>query len=49
MSSYVIDIKSETPFVPKGEDIFTTISSKIFKEITFYLQPVNILTDLGLI
>lgn len=38
MSSYVIDVKNEEkPFISKGEDIFTTISSKIFKEISFYM------------
>ncbi|CAD8086217.1 unnamed protein product [Paramecium sonneborni] len=50
MSSYVIDVKNEEqPTISKGEDIFTTISSKIFKEISFYMQPITILTDLGLI
>ncbi|CAD8180222.1 unnamed protein product [Paramecium octaurelia] len=50
MSSYVIDVKNEEePYFSKGEDIFTTISSKIFKEITFYLEPITIFTDLGLI
>ncbi|CAD8084647.1 unnamed protein product [Paramecium sonneborni] len=50
MSSFVIDVKNqEQPFNSKGEDIFTTISSKIFKEISFYMQPITILTDLGLI
>ncbi|CAK56767.1 unnamed protein product (macronuclear) [Paramecium tetraurelia] len=50
MSSYVVDVKNEEePFKPKGEDIFTTISSKIFKEISFYMQPITVFTDLGLI
>ncbi|CAD8071708.1 unnamed protein product [Paramecium primaurelia] len=50
MSSYVIDVKNEDyPFLSKAEDIFTTISSKIFKEITFYMQPITVFTDLGLI
>ena len=50
MSSYVIDVKNEeTPFISKGEDFFTTISSKIFKEISFYMQPSTMYTDLGLI
>ncbi|CAD8177416.1 unnamed protein product [Paramecium pentaurelia] len=50
MSSYVIDVKNEEqPFISKGEDIFTTISSKIFKEISFYMQPITVFTDLGLI
>ncbi|CAD8108683.1 unnamed protein product [Paramecium primaurelia] len=50
MSSYVIDVNNEDhPFLTKGEDIFTTISSKIFKEISFYMQPITVFTDLGLI
>ncbi|CAD8172387.1 unnamed protein product [Paramecium octaurelia] len=50
MSSYVIDVKNEEePFMSKGEDIFTTISSKIFKEISFYMQPITVFTDLGLV
>ncbi|CAK80907.1 unnamed protein product (macronuclear) [Paramecium tetraurelia] len=50
MSSYVIDVKNEEqPYLQRGEDIFTTISSKIFKEITFYMEPITIFTDLGLI
>ncbi|CAD8172219.1 unnamed protein product [Paramecium pentaurelia] len=44
MSSYVIDVKNEDyPFLSKTEDIFTKISSKIFKEITFYMQPITVL------
>lgn len=38
MSSYVVDIQdSENPFHSRGEDSFTTISSKILKEISYYL------------
>jgi hypothetical protein len=29
--------------------MFTTTSSKIFKEISFYLEPVTVLSDFGLI
>ena len=49
MSSYVIDIKNKTSLIPKGDNFFTTISSKIFKEISFYLQPISIFTDIGYI
>ncbi|CAD8130927.1 unnamed protein product [Paramecium sonneborni] len=50
MPSYVVDVKNaKHPFLSKGEDIFTTISSKIFKEISIYLQPITVFTDIGLI
>ncbi|CAD8108698.1 unnamed protein product [Paramecium sonneborni] len=50
MSSYVVDVKNDNyPFLSKVEDTFTTISSKIFKEISFYMQPITVFTDVGLI
>ncbi|CAD8156370.1 unnamed protein product [Paramecium octaurelia] len=48
LSSYYVDLQTpQNPYIPKGEDLFTTISSKIFKEITIYLQPVTTYTDSG--
>ncbi|CAD8074058.1 unnamed protein product [Paramecium sonneborni] len=48
MSSYYVDLQTtQSPYIPKGEDLFTTISSQIFKEITIYLQPVTTYTDSG--
>ncbi|CAD8073451.1 unnamed protein product [Paramecium sonneborni] len=48
ISSYVVDVKNYNyPFFSKVEDTFTTISSKIFKEISFYMQPLTVFTDLG--
>ncbi|CAD8116050.1 unnamed protein product [Paramecium sonneborni] len=50
MPSYVVDVKNDKhPFLSKGEDIFTTISSKIFKEISIYMQPITVFTDIGII
>ncbi|CAD8062657.1 unnamed protein product [Paramecium primaurelia] len=48
LSSYYVDLQTtQNPYIPKGEDLFTTISSQIFKEITIYLQPVTTYTDSG--
>lgn len=50
LSSYTVDMKNAyTPHSPKGEDLFTTISSKIFKEIVVYMQPITTVTDYGII
>lgn len=42
-------MKPNSPYNPKGQDLFTTISSNIYKEISIYLEPLTTVTDVGLI
>lgn len=49
-SSNYIDLKNpNNPNIPKAENFYTTVSSKIFKEITFYFSPVTTRTDEGVL
>ncbi|KAM3144230.1 hypothetical protein pb186bvf_003692 [Paramecium bursaria] len=50
LSSYTVDLTdSNLPLKPMGQDFYTTTSSLITKEITFYMSPITINTDFGLI
>ncbi|CAD8069656.1 unnamed protein product [Paramecium primaurelia] len=50
ISSYTTNLMNpNSPYNPKGQDLFTTISSNIYKEISIYLEPLTTLTDVGLI
>ncbi|CAK80086.1 unnamed protein product (macronuclear) [Paramecium tetraurelia] len=50
ISSYTTNLmKPNSPYNPKGQDLFTTISSNIYKEISIYLEPLTTVTDVGLI
>ncbi|CAD8083655.1 unnamed protein product [Paramecium sonneborni] len=50
ISSYTTNLKNpNSPYNPKGQDLFTTISSNIYKEISIYLEPLTTVTDIGLI
>ncbi|CAD8072530.1 unnamed protein product [Paramecium sonneborni] len=50
MSSYNIDLRNYLkPNVPKVEDIQTTISSQVMKDITLFMQPITTLTEEGLL
>jgi hypothetical protein len=37
------------PHKAKGENIFTSTSSRMVKEINIYMQPMTTITDIGLI
>ncbi|CAD8103424.1 unnamed protein product [Paramecium primaurelia] len=50
LSSYNIDLRNYLkPNVPKVEEIQTTISSKVKKDITLFMQPITTLTEEGLL
>ncbi|CAD8080226.1 unnamed protein product [Paramecium sonneborni] len=50
ISSQTTNLKNpNSPYNPKGQDLFTTISSNIYKEISIYLEPLTTITDIGLI
>ncbi|CAK80392.1 unnamed protein product (macronuclear) [Paramecium tetraurelia] len=50
ISSYTTNLKNpNSPYQPKGQDLFTTISNNIYKEISIYLEPLTTITDVGLI
>ncbi|CAD8161459.1 unnamed protein product [Paramecium pentaurelia] len=50
ISSQTTNLKNpNSPYQPKGQDLFTTISSNIYKEISIYLEPLTTITDVGLI
>ncbi|CAD8150135.1 unnamed protein product [Paramecium octaurelia] len=50
ISSQTTNLKNpNSPYQPKGQDIFTTISNNIYKEISIYLEPLTTITDVGLI
>ncbi|CAD8176651.1 unnamed protein product [Paramecium octaurelia] len=50
MSSYNIDLRNyQQPNVPKVEEIQTTISSQVMKDITLFMQPITTLTEDGLL
>lgn len=50
ISSQTTNLKNpNSPYQPKGQDLFTTISSNIYKEISIYLEPLTTITDAGLI
>ncbi|CAD8168572.1 unnamed protein product [Paramecium pentaurelia] len=50
ISSQTTNLKNpKSPYQPKGQDLFTTISSNIYKEISIYLEPLTTITDVGLI
>ncbi|CAD8087972.1 unnamed protein product [Paramecium sonneborni] len=50
ISSYNIDLRNyEQPNVAKVEEIQTTISSQVMKDITIFMQPITTLTEEGLL
>ncbi|CAK79723.1 unnamed protein product (macronuclear) [Paramecium tetraurelia] len=50
LSSYNIDLRNYLkPNVPKVEEIQTTISSQVMKDITLFMQPITTLTEEGLL
>ncbi|CAK79485.1 unnamed protein product (macronuclear) [Paramecium tetraurelia] len=50
ISSYNIDLRNyQQPNVPKVEEIQTTISSQVMKDITLFMQPITTLTEDGLL
>ncbi|CAK74781.1 unnamed protein product (macronuclear) [Paramecium tetraurelia] len=50
ISSYNIDLRNyQQPNVPKVEEIQTTISSQVLKDITLFMQPITTLTEEGLL
>ncbi|CAD8081639.1 unnamed protein product [Paramecium sonneborni] len=50
ISSQTTNLKNpNSPYDPKGQDLYTTISNNIYKEISIYLQPLTTITDIGLI
>ncbi|CAD8160381.1 unnamed protein product [Paramecium octaurelia] len=50
ISSQTTNLKNpNSPYQPKGQDLFTTISNNIYKEISVYLEPLTTITDVGLI
>ncbi|CAD8166995.1 unnamed protein product [Paramecium pentaurelia] len=50
ISSYNIDLRNyQQPNVPKVEEIQTTISSQVTKDITLFMQPITTLTEEGLL
>jgi hypothetical protein len=50
LSSNTVDIKNpDHPHKPKVEDIFTSTSSMIAKEINVYMSPLTTVSDFGLV
>ncbi|CAD8065137.1 unnamed protein product [Paramecium primaurelia] len=50
ISSYNIDLRNyQQPNVPKVEEVQTTISSQVMKDITLFMQPITTLTEEGLL
>ncbi|KAM3144229.1 hypothetical protein pb186bvf_003691 [Paramecium bursaria] len=47
--NYFISLDQYKPFEPIGQDYYTSTSNQITKEIDFYMMPVTVNTDYGLI
>ncbi|CAK79722.1 unnamed protein product (macronuclear) [Paramecium tetraurelia] len=48
LTSYIINLRDFTqPQIPKVEDIYTTISAKVTKDVEIFMQPITTLTDFG--
>ncbi|KAM3134862.1 hypothetical protein pb186bvf_013031 [Paramecium bursaria] len=49
MSTVIPDLsQNKNPFIQQVANFYTTISGKLFKELTFYMQPLTLNTDDGI-
>ncbi|CAD8072532.1 unnamed protein product [Paramecium sonneborni] len=48
LTSYIINLRDfTTPLIPKVEDIYTTISARVTKDVEIFMQPITTITDFG--
>ncbi|CAD8072949.1 unnamed protein product [Paramecium primaurelia] len=48
LTSYIVNLRDFTqPLIPKVEDIYTTISAKVTKDVEIFMQPITTITDFG--
>ncbi|CAD8154036.1 unnamed protein product [Paramecium pentaurelia] len=48
LTSYIINLRDFLqPQIPKVEDIYTTISAKVTKDVEIFMQPITTITDYG--